>query len=127
MPHLLLIEDNEANQDLTARYLRLFEYEVTIAGCGDLGLAAARNAAEMWSAILLDMNLPDIDGWEVARRLKTSEATREIPLIALTAHAMAGDREKTLAAGCDDYASKPVDFPRLLGQLQTLLNKAAAV
>ncbi|MGC3972623.1 MAG: response regulator [Pirellulales bacterium] len=82
--------------------------------------------AARYDAVLLDMNLPEIDGWEVARRLKSHEATRRLPIIAVTAHAMVGDREKTLAAGCDDYTSKPIDFPVLIGKLERLIEKTSA-
>ena len=114
MRRILLIEDNDANQDLISRYLELFDCEVTVALDGRTGLLTAQQEHLNLDLILMDMNLPELDGWEVARQLKASEATRELPIIAVTAHAMVGDREKALAAGCDDYATKPIDFQNLL-------------
>ncbi|MBN2371319.1 MAG: response regulator [Vicinamibacteria bacterium] len=121
MPKILLVEDNEMNRDMLSRRLERRGYEVTIAVDGQEGLTRAQEDAP--EVILLDMSLPVIDGWEVARRLKADENTRALPIIALTAHAMAGDREKALDAGCDDYDTKPVEFPRLLGKIETLLQK----
>jgi len=125
MNRILLIEDNELNLDLTVRYLEHFAYEVRTATDGVAGLELAITEHADVDLILLDMNLPEMDGWEVARRLKAHEATKSIPVVALTAHAMVGDREKTLAAGCDEYASKPVDFQSLLQKIQNLISKAA--
>jgi CheY-like chemotaxis protein len=120
MPRILLIEDNDVNQDLICRYLELFEYEIVVAGDGQVGLATARRDASKIDVILMDMDLPVMDGWEVARRLKADGATRALPVIALTAHAMKGDREKALAAGCDDYVTKPIDFNELFDKIQSL-------
>jgi CheY-like chemotaxis protein len=119
MPRLLLVEDNEESRDGLSRHLRRKGYEVTTAVDGRQGLEAAR--AEPPDLVLMDMSLPVLDGWEATRQLKTDPQTRHIPVIALTAHAMAGDREKALAAGCDDYDTKPVEFARLLGKIQGVL------
>jgi CheY-like chemotaxis protein len=116
---LLLVEDNEMNRDMLSRRLKRRGHEVAMAVDGAEGLALAER--ERPDAILLDMSLPVVDGWEVARRLKANEATRGIPIIALTAHAMAGDRERALEAGCDDYDVKPVEFERLTAKLDALL------
>jgi CheY-like chemotaxis protein len=123
MPCILLIEDFEANQDLISRYLRLFDYEVVVASDGRAGLTTARQEGSEIDLILLDMNLPQMDGWEVARHLKADEVTRSLPLIAVTAHAMVGDREKGLLAGCDEYITKPLDFTALLEKIEELLSK----
>jgi CheY-like chemotaxis protein len=127
MRRLLLIEDNESNRDVTTRYLQLFDYEVTVAVDGGAGLRLARAHPERFELILMDMSLPEIDGWEVARRLKADEATSSLPVIAITAHAMAGDREKALAAGCDDYASKPLDFNTLRTKIEALSSKGPTI
>lgn len=119
MATILLVEDNEMNRDMLARRLQRRGYDVIIAIDGDQGLQLARTAKP--DLILMDMSLPVIDGWEATRQLKTAPDTHAIPVIALTAHAMAGDREKALAAGCDDYDTKPVEFTRLLGKIQALL------
>ena len=119
MPKILLVEDNEENRDALSRRLARRGHDVVVAVDGRQGLDLARSAAP--DIILLDMNLPEIDGWEVARLLKSDEATRGIPIIALTAHAMSGDREKTIGAGCDDYHTKPAELPRLLAQIQSAL------
>lgn len=118
MATILLVEDNEMNRDMLVRRLRRKGFEVMIAGDGETGLEMA--AAERPDLILLDLSLPGIDGWEAARRLKAAD-TAAIPIIALTAHAMTGDREKALAAGCDDYDTKPIEFPRLIEKIQRLL------
>lgn len=123
MPRLLLVEDNEENRDGLSRHLRRKGFEVLVAVDGHQGVAAARSGAP--DLILMDMSLPVLDGWEATRQLKAAAETRHIPVIALTAHAMAGDREKALAAGCDEYDTKPVEFARLLGKIQTLLGGAA--
>src|SRR5262245_11593381 len=114
MPRVLLIDDVDANQDLIARYLNLFDYEVVVASDGQAGLVKARQERSKIDLVLLDMNLPEMDGWEVARQLKADESTRSLPVIAVTAHAMVGDREKGLMAGCDEYVTKPLDFTALL-------------
>jgi two-component system cell cycle response regulator DivK len=119
MAKILLVEDNEANRDALSRHLRRRGYEVVMAVDGQLGIATARSEAP--ALILMDMSLPVLDGWEATRQLKADPQTGSIPVIALTAHAMAGDRAKALEAGCDDYDTKPVDFPRLLAKIQALL------
>ena len=121
MAKILLIEDNEMNRDMLSRRLVRRGYEVAIAVDGEQGLAMAR--AEAPALVLMDMSLPGIDGWEVTRQLKASPETRGIPVIGLTAHAMAGDRDKALAAGCDDFDTKPVELPRLLVKIEELLKK----
>jgi len=117
---LLYIEDNEDNlYMLQLRFDVLGGYEILSATDGAAGIAMA--AAEQPDLILMDLNLPEVDGWEAARRLKADLATRDIPIIALSAHAMAGDREKALATGCDDFDTKPVEFDRLLGKIEQAL------
>ncbi len=115
---VLLVEDHEEIWDFLSRRLTRRGYEVTVATDGQAGVDRAR--ADLPGIVLLDMNLPVLDGWSAARLLKDDPATAGIPIIALTAHAMSGDREKALAAGCDDYHPKPVDFPRLLTQIEAL-------
>ncbi len=122
MATILLVEDNEMNYDMLSRRLRRKGYDVLIATDGQAGVAMAR--AEMPGLILMDMSLPVLDGWEATRQLKAADDTRCIPIIALTAHAMAGDRDQALAAGCDDYDSKPVEFDRLLDKIRGLLHEA---
>lgn len=119
MPKLLLAEDNEDNRDALSRRLQRRGFAVVFAGTGLEAIARAE--AEKPDLILMDMNMPELDGWEATRRLKESAATRDIPVIALTAHAMSGDREKALGAGCSDYHTKPVDLPRLLAQIEAIL------
>ena len=121
MPKILLVEDNEMNQDMLMRRLSSKGYEVVVAGDGMEALAMA--AAELPDLILMDMSLPKLNGWEATRQLKGNEATRHIPVIALTAHALKSDRDKALAAGCDDYDVKPVDFLRLLQKIEKQLKK----
>lgn len=123
MVKILLVEDNEMNRDMLSRRLRRNGYEVVIAMDGQQGVEMA--AAESPDLILMDMSLPVIDGWEAARRVRENEATRKIPVIALTAHAMAGDREKAIEAGCDDYDTKPVEITRLLGKITALIESGA--
>ena len=120
MPKILIVEDNELNRDMLSRRLEKRGYQVVIAVDGTEGIAKART--ELPALILMDLSLPEIDGWEATRRLKADEATRAIPIIALTAHAMAGDREKAMAAGADNYDVKPIDFPRLLAKILALLD-----
>jgi two-component system, cell cycle response regulator DivK len=119
MPKILLVEDNEMNRDMLSRRLRRRGYDVAIAVDGVTGVRMAQSEAP--ALILMDMSLPDLDGWEATRQIKASPTTQGIPVVALTAHAMAGDREKALAAGCDDFDTKPVDLERLLGKIETLL------
>ncbi len=121
MPKILLVEDNADNRDMLSRRLIRKGYDVVMAVDGGEGVAKA--VSESPDLILMDMSLPVIDGWEATRQVKANAATQGIPIIALTAHAMAGDREKALAAGCDDYDSKPVELPRLLEKIETLLQK----
>jgi two-component system, cell cycle response regulator DivK len=116
---ILLVEDNEMNRDMLSRRLGRRGYDVTMAIDGQEGLERAR--ADRPRLVLLDMDLPIIDGWEVARRLKSDPDTSTIPIIALTAHAMVGDRDRALDAGCDDYDTKPVEFARLLEKIEGLL------
>jgi CheY-like chemotaxis protein len=122
MPKVLLVEDHPENRDMLSRRLLRRGFEVVFAVDGAEAVSGARE--QMPDVVLMDLSLPVIDGWEATRRIKADPATRAIPVIALTAHAMAGDREKALAAGCDDYDTKPVDFPRLLGKIDALLNGA---
>ena len=118
MPRILLIEDNETNCDLITRYLEYLECEVLHESDGLLGFQRAQRDRDNIDVILLDMNLPTLDGYEVAGRLKADTGTASIPVIALTAHAMVGDRERALAAGCDDYATKPINFQTLIEKIQ---------
>jgi two-component system, cell cycle response regulator DivK len=123
MARLLLVEDNEMNRDMLSRRLVRRGYDVVIAVDGEQGVAMARSEAP--ALILMDMSLPGLDGWEATRRIKAAPETRRIPVIALTAHAMSGDREKAVAAGCDDFDTKPVDLDRLLQKIEALLARAA--
>ncbi len=123
MAKILLVEDNEMNRDMLSRRLERRGYQVLIAVDGRQGVAMARSEAP--NLILMDMSLPVLDGWELARQLKAAPETRAIPIIALTAHAMAGDQEKALEAGCDDYDTKPIEFPRLVEKIEALLGKEA--
>ena len=120
MAKILLIEDNEMNRDILSRRLTRRGYSVLLAADGEEGQQLAET--EQPDLILMDMSLPVIDGWEVTRRLKAAPKTQSIPIVDLTAHAMAGDREKAIDAGCDDYDTKPVELPRLISKIQTLLN-----
>ncbi len=121
MTKILLIEDNEMNRDMLERRLRRRGYDVVFAADGEKGVDMA--AAESPDLILMDMSLPGIDGWEATRRIRAARESTDIPVIALTAHAMTSDRDKALAAGCDDYDTKPVEMERLLGKMQQLLPK----
>jgi two-component system, cell cycle response regulator DivK len=123
MKRILIVEDNELNRDVLSRRLRRCGYEVMLAIDGPLGLIAAE--AQQPDLILMDLGLPGIDGWECTRRLKSNPLTRHIPVIALSAHAMVGDREKALEAGCDDFDTKPIDFSGLLARMAHLLTPAA--
>ena len=124
MAKILLVEDNEMNRDMLSRRLVRNGYEVSIAIDGQQGVDMA--LSERPDLILMDMSLPVIDGWEATRRVRVNDATRAIPVIALTAHAMAGDREKAMEAGCDDYDTKPIEIARLLGKITALLATKAA-
>ena len=124
MTTILIVEDNEMNRDMLSRRLQRRGFDVVMAVDGEQGVAMAR--AEAPDLILMDMSLPVLDGWEATRRLKADPDVRGIPVIALTAHAMSGDREKAVEAGCDDYDTKPIDFPRLLEKIDGLLNRESA-
>ena len=119
MARILLVEDNEMNRDMLSRRLERRGYEVVIAVDGQQGVDLAQSASP--DIILMDMSLPVIDGWEATRQLKAMAAMKAVPIIALTAHAMSGDREKALEAGCNDYDTKPIELPRLLGKIEALL------
>jgi len=119
MPKILLVEDNEMNRDMLSRRLIRRGFEVVIATDGEQGVALAQ--AGGYDLVLMDMSLPGIDGWEATRQLRAQPATRTVPIIALTAHAMAGDRARALAAGCNDYDTKPVELDRLLGKIAALI------
>jgi CheY-like chemotaxis protein len=119
MPRILLVEDNEMNRDMLSRRLARRGYEVVNAVDGRDGVAMARAGA--YDLVLMDMSLPEMDGWEATRELRRHPETRDLPVIALTAHAMADDREKALAAGCNDYDTKPIELDRLLGKISALL------
>lgn len=123
MTTILLVEDNELNRDMLSRRLERKGYTVLIAVDGGQGIAMAREHHP--DVILMDLSLPVTDGWEASRILKQDATTKRIPIIALTAHAMQGDRERALEAGCDDYDTKPVDLPRLLGKVDALLARRA--
>jgi two-component system cell cycle response regulator DivK len=123
MARILLVEDNEMNRDMLSRRLERRGYEVIVAVDGEEGVARAK--ADAPDIVIMDMSLPGIDGWEATRQLKAAEETRAIPVLALTAHAMAGDREKALDVGCDDFDTKPVELPRLLGKIDALLGTAS--
>jgi two-component system cell cycle response regulator DivK len=119
MPKILVVEDNEMNRDMLVRRLRRKGFDVAVAVDGEQGIEMAKS--ESPDLVVMDMGLPVIDGWEATRRLKAAEPTAAIPVIALTAHAMTEDRDKALAAGCDDYDTKPVDFQGLLTKIEALL------
>jgi two-component system cell cycle response regulator DivK len=119
MAKILLVEDNEMNWDMLSRRLGRRGYEVVVAVDGQQGVSMSRS--EVPDLILMDMSLPIIDGWEATRQIKAAPETREIPVIALTAHAMVGDKEKAMAAGCDDYDTKPIEFKRLLDKIEAAL------
>lgn len=123
MPKILLVEDNEMNRDMLSRRLIRRGYEVVIAIDGQQGVDLAGSVTP--DLILMDMSLPVIDGWEATRRIKANEATKNIPVIALTAHAMSGDREQAMAAGCDDYDIKPIDLARLLPKIEKFAGPGA--
>ncbi len=122
MPKILLVEDNEMNRDMLSRRLIRRGFEVVLAINGQEGLALAKSSNP--DLILMDLSLPTLDGWEATRQLKSSVSTAAIPIIALTAHAMSGDKEQALAAGCDDYDTKPIEFERLLEKIALRLEDA---
>jgi CheY-like chemotaxis protein len=121
MTKILLVEDNEDNRDMLSRRLQRKGYEIAVAVDGQQGVEMAQS--EKPQLILMDMSLPVLDGWEATRQIKNLPAMGSIPIIALTAHAMSGDREKALAAGCDDYDTKPIDLPTLLNKIEALLKQ----
>ncbi len=122
MPRILLVEDNEMNRDMLSRRLERKGFEVTMALDGREGVEKAR--AGGYDLILMDMSLPEIDGWEATRQLREAPETQSVPIIALTAHAMAGDRDRALEAGCNDYDTKPIELVRLLGKIEALLGES---
>jgi CheY-like chemotaxis protein len=122
MAKVLLVEDNEMNRDMLSRRLIRRGFQVVFAMDGQQGVDLARS--EQPDIILMDMSLPVIDGWEATRRVKADDATRSVPVIGLTAHAMAGDREKAIEAGCDDYDTKPVELDRLIDKIERLIGAA---
>ena len=124
MPKILLVEDNEMNRDMLTRRLERRGFQVVSAVDGRAGITMGEQEAP--DLILMDMSLPDLDGWEATRLLKSSSRTRSIPIIALTAHAMSGDRERAMEAGCDDYDTKPVELSRLLEKIDSLIRNAAS-
>jgi CheY-like chemotaxis protein len=124
MTKILLVEDNEMNRDMLSRRLERKGYSISVALDGQQAVDMA--AADPPALILMDMSLPVLDGWEATRRLRADERTRTIPIIALTAHAMQGDEQKTKEAGCDDYDTKPVELPRLLSKMKALLERNSA-
>jgi CheY-like chemotaxis protein len=121
VPKILLVEDNEMNQDMLTRRLERRGYQVVLATDGAQGVALA--GSESPDLILMDMSLPVMDGWDATRHIKADPATSSIPVIALTAHAMSGDRDRAMQAGCDDYDTKPIELARLLGKIEALLGK----
>jgi CheY-like chemotaxis protein len=124
MKRILLVEDNELNRDMLSRRLERRGYEVVIAVDGEEGLRLAAETKP--DLVLMDMSLPVLDGWEATRRLKTSAETKHLPVLGLTAHAMPSDREKVLEAGCDEYETKPIELPRLLAKIESLLSGVGA-
>lgn len=124
MPKILIVEDNEENRDSLSRRLQRRGFAVILAGDGKAGVTTAQ--AEKPDLILMDMNMPELDGWEATRQLKAAAETKDLPVIALTAHAMSGDRDRALEAGCADYHTKPVEFPKLLAQIEALLQNKTA-
>ena len=124
MTKILLVEDNEMNRDMLSRRLTRRGFEVIFAVNGQEGVDLA--ASERPDIILMDMSLPVLDGWEATRRVKADDTTSRVPIIGLTAHAMSGDREKAIAAGCDDYDTKPIELPRLLEKVEALLGRSGS-
>jgi len=124
MPKILIVEDNEENRDSLSRRLQRRGFAVISAEDGKAGVAMAQS--EKPGLILMDMNMPELDGWEATRQLKAAAETKDLPVIALTAHAMSGDRDRALEVGCADYHTKPVEFPKLLAQIEALLQNKTA-
>lgn len=123
MNKILLIEDNELNRDMLTRRMQKRGYQIVTAADGETGVAMAQSEAP--ALILMDVSLPGIDGWEATRRIRAAAGSRHIPIVALTAYATPGDRETALAAGCDDFDTKPIDLPRLLGKIEGLLKRGS--
>jgi two-component system, cell cycle response regulator DivK len=121
MPRLLIVDDNEQNRDMLSRRLQRRGIDVLLANDGRAGIETAR--AERPDLVLMDMNMPELDGWEATRQIKAQPETAAVPVIGLTAHALEGDRERALEAGCADYHTKPVDFPKLMAQIEALLRR----
>ncbi len=121
MPRILVVEDNEENRDALSRRLQRRGFEVLLAVDGKAGLAMAK--AEKPDLVLMDMNMPELDGWEATRQIKAEPDLVDLPVIALTAHAMSGDRERALECGCADYHTKPIEFPKLLAQIELILQQ----
>ena len=119
MPKILIVEDNEENRDALSRRLQRRGFQIVMAEDGKIGAQMAKT--ELPDLILMDMNMPEVDGWEATRQIKSDPATERIPVIALTAHAMSGDRDRAIAAGCVDYHTKPVELPQLLSQIEAIL------
>jgi two-component system, cell cycle response regulator DivK len=124
MPRILIVEDNEMNRDMLSRRLERKGYSISMAVDGGAGVEKA--AIDVPDLILMDMSLPVLDGWEATRRVKANPQTKHIPVIALTAHAMTGDRDKAMEAGCDDYDTKPIDLARLLSKIEAQLERTKA-
>ena len=124
MPRILIVEDNEENRDALSRRLKRRGFDIVLAVDGLQGVAMAKS--EKPDLILMDMNLPELDGWEATRQVKAAAETRNVPVIALTAHALAGDKERAIAAGCTDYHTKPVELPKLLEQIEAILKARPA-
>jgi len=124
MPKILVVEDNEENRDSLSRRLQRRGFEVLVAPDGKVGVATAK--AEKPDLILMDMNMPEVDGWEATRQIKADPLMANVPVIALTAHAMTGDRERAMEAGCTDYHTKPIEFAKLLTQIETMLRGGSA-
>lgn len=125
MAKILIVEDNELNRDMLSRRLTRRGYDVLLAAHGEEGIALAES--EIPDLILMDLSLPVLDGWEATRQIKTRRRTASIPVIALSAHAMAGDEERARKVGCDDYDTKPIEMPRLLGKIEALLQRGPSV
>jgi two-component system cell cycle response regulator DivK len=123
MAKILLVEDNEMNRDMLSRRLQRRGYEVALATDGQVGVDMARTLE--YDLVLMDMSLPEVDGWEATRRLRENPDTQTLPIIALTAHAMSGDRDKAIEAGCDDYDTKPIELDRLLSKIEALLHRSS--
>jgi len=121
MPRILLIEDNEMSREMLTRRLAKMGYQVLTAACGDEGIKIA--SQELPDLILMDMSLPGLDGWETTRQLRTGAGTKRIPVIALTAHALPGDRDRAMEAGCDEYETKPIELPNLIHKIELLLSR----